>query len=284
MLIANAPCSWGIAYPTGNAVTWQHYLDEVAQAGYRGTELGPFGFLPKDPAVLRDELARRDLVMIGATHVHTLGDAASGPVLMQTLGELAPLLVSLGAQHLVIMDESNFYPKGQEGVLDAAGWAGLVRMVRDAHTLVEGEHGLKLSFHPHIGTAVERESQIDRLLAETDIDLCFDTGHHAFWDQDPLAYMERVFPRIAYMHLKNVDGAVRQRVLDGGLSIAESYGAGVMCPLPDGVVDIRAVMQLLVDRGFAGPIVVEQDVARDAAETPLQLAARNLAYMQTIAG
>lgn len=284
MLIANAPCSWGIAYPTGNAVTWQHYLDEVAEAGYRGTELGPFGFLPKDPAVLQDELARRDLVMIGATHVHTLGDATSGPVLMQTLGELAPLLVSLGARHLVIMDESNFYPRGQEGVLDAAGWAGLTRMVRDAQALVEGEHGLKLSFHPHIGTAVERESQIDRLLDETDIDLCFDTGHHAFWDQDPLAYMKRVFPRIAYMHLKNVDGAVRQRVLDGQLSIAESYGAGVMCPLPDGVVDIRAVMQLLADRGFAGPIVVEQDVAKNAAETPLQLAARNLAYMQVIAG
>jgi inosose dehydratase len=283
MLIANAPCSWGIAYPTGNAVTWQRYLDEVAAAGYRGTELGPFGFLPKDPAQLKDELARRDLMMIGATHVHTLGDRASAPILMQTLRELSLLLVSLGAKHLVIMDESNWYPAGHEGVLDEAGWTGLTQMVREGQKLVEGEYGLKFSFHPHIGTAVEKERQIDRLLAETEIDLCFDTGHHAFWDQDPLAYMERVFPRIAYMHLKNVDGAVRQRVLDGHLSIADSYGAGVMCPLPDGVVDIRAVMQLLVDRGFAGPIVVEQDVAKDAAETPLQLAARNLAYMNAIA-
>lgn len=283
MLIANAPCSWGIAYPTGNAYTWQQYLDEVAAAGYRGTELGPFGFLPKDPALLKDELARRDLIMIGATHVHTFGDAASAPVLTQTLRDLSALLVSLGAKHLVIMDESNWYPQGSEGVLDAAGWAGLTQMVRDAQALVEGEYGLQLSFHPHIGTAIERESQIDRLLAETDIDLCFDTGHHAFWDQDPLAYMARVFPRIAYMHLKNVDGAVRQRVLEGDLSIAASYGAGVMCPLPDGVVDIQAVMRLLAERGFAGPIVVEQDVAADATETPLQLAARNLAYMNAIA-
>ena len=284
MLIANAPCSWGITYPTGNSYGWQQYLDEVAAAGYRGTELGPFGFLPKDPALLKDELARRDLTMVGATHVHTFGDAASAPVLMQTLRELSALLVSLGAKHLVIMDESNWYPAGQEGVLDDAGWAGLTQMVRDAQALVEGDYGLKLSFHPHIGTAVERESQIDLLLAETDIDLCFDTGHHAFWDQDPLVYMARVFPRIAYMHLKNVDGAVRRRVLDGQLSIAASYGAGVMCPLPDGVVDIRAVMRLLAERGFAGPIVVEQDVASDAAETPLQLATRNLAYMNTIAG
>ena len=52
MLIGNAPCSWGINYPTGNAFTWQQYLDQVAAAGYRGTELGPFGFLPKDTAVL----------------------------------------------------------------------------------------------------------------------------------------------------------------------------------------------------------------------------------------
>lgn len=283
MLIANAPCSWGITYPTGNAYSWQQYLDEVAAAGYRGTELGPFGFLPRDPALLKAELARRNLTMVGAIHVHTFGDSASGPHLMQTLRDLAPLLVSLGAEHLVLMDESNWYSKGQEGVLDAAGWNGLTQMVRDAQNLVEGGFGLKLSFHPHIGTAVERESQIDRLLQQTDIDLCFDTGHHAFWDQDPLAYMTRVYPRIAYMHLKNVDGAVRQRVLDGQLSVADSYGAGVMCPLPDGVVDIQAVMRLLAERGFTGPIVVEQDIAADAAETPLQLAARNLAYMNAIA-
>ena len=276
MLIGNAPCSWGIAYPTGNHYSWSQYLDEVAEAGYRGTELGPLGFLPKDAELLRDELAKRGLTLIGATHVHTFGDAASAPVLMATLRELSTLLKTLGARHLVIMDESNWYPAGKEGVLDEAGWQGLVGMIGDAQKLVEGEYGLKLSFHPHIGTAVEKEAQIDRLLADTEVDLCFDTGHHAFWGQDPVAYMEKVFSRIAYMHLKNVDSKVRARVLAGELSVAQSYGAGVMCPLPDGVVDIQAVMRLLAGRGFDGPIVVEQDVAENAKETPLQLAARNL--------
>lgn len=279
MLIANAPCSWGINYPTGNRYSWSQYLDEVAAAGFSGTELGPFGFLPANPARLKDEMARRGLVVVGATHVHAFSDAASAPAFMATLRELSALLVALEAKHLVIMDESNAYPKGREGMLDEAGWNGLTSMVRDAQALVETEYGLKLSFHPHIGTAVEKEIQIDRLLAETDIDLCFDTGHHAFWDQDVLSYMEKTFPRIAYMHLKNVDPAVRARVLSGELPVAASYAEGVMCPLPDGVVDIQAVMSLLADRGFAGPIVVEQDVAANATETPLQLAARNLAYM-----
>ncbi|MBJ3784541.1 sugar phosphate isomerase/epimerase family protein [Devosia sediminis] len=283
MLIGNAPCSWGINYPTGNRYSWQAYLDEVAAAGYRGTELGPFGFLPKDAGLLKDELARRRLTLIGATHVHVFSDATSQPAFMATLKELAALLVKLDAKHLVIMDESNAYPKGREGVLDAAGWNSLTAMVRDTQALVEDDYGLTLSFHPHIGTAVEKEDQIDRLLAETDIDLCFDTGHHAFWDQDPIAYMEKVFPRIAYMHLKNVDPAVRARVLAGALSVADSYGAGVMCPLPDGAVDIKAVMALLQRRGFDGPVVVEQDIATNASETPLELAARNLAYMNGIA-
>ncbi|HEV2518712.1 MAG TPA: sugar phosphate isomerase/epimerase [Devosia sp.] len=283
MFIGNAPCSWGINYPTGNAYTWQEYLDQVAASGYRGTELGPFGFLPKDKAELGPELEKRGLTLIGATHVHTFGDRASAPVLMSTLRELAPLLKDLGAKHLVIMDESNWYPEGQEGVLDREGWNGLTATVREAQAVIEGEFGLKASFHPHIGTAVEFERQIDRLLEETQIDLCFDTGHHAFWDQDPLAYMEKVWGRIAYMHLKNVDPTVRQRVLDGKLSVANSYGQGVMAPLPDGAVDIRAVMRFLDAKGFDGPIVVEQDVAEHATETPLQLAKRNYVYMQAIA-
>jgi inosose dehydratase len=280
MLIGNAPCSWGITYPDGNSFTWRQYLDEVAAAGYRGTELGPFGFFPKDAALLREELARRDLTLIGATHVHSFSDPASGPRLMATLDELSRLLAGLGARHLVIMDESNDYPPDRAGVLDAAGWAAMMAMIREAQALVEGGLGLKLSFHPHVLTAVEYEAQIDRMLEETQVDLCFDTGHHAFRDQDALAYMKKVFPRIAYMHLKNVDGAVRARVLDGSLAAEASYAAGIMCPLPEGVVDIRAVMRLLDERGFAGPVVVEQDVAENAAETPLDLARRNLDYIR----
>ncbi len=282
MFIGNAPCSWGINYPTGNTVPWERYLDEVAASGYQGTELGPFGYLPKDKSVLGNALAARHLTLIGATHVHTFGDRASAPQLMATLRQLAPLLASLEARHIVIMDESNWYPAGQEGVLDTAGWRGLAATVNEARAVIEDEFGLKASFHPHVGTAVELEAQIDRLLAETAIDLCFDTGHHAFWGQDPLTYMRKVWGRIAYMHLKNVDSIVRQRVLDGKLSIEDSYAAGVMAPLPDGVVDIQAIMSFLEQQEFDGPVVVEQDIAENARETPLQLATRNLAYMRAI--
>jgi inosose dehydratase len=129
-------------------------------------------------------------------------------------------------------------------------------------------------------TAVEYEAQIDRMLDETEIALCFDTGHHAFRDQDALAYMDRVFDRIAYMHLKNVDAEVRARVTAGTLRAADAYAAGIMCPLPDGVVDIRKAFAMLEARGFDGPVIVEQDVAENAAESQLELARRNLDYLR----
>jgi inosose dehydratase len=276
---ANAPCSWGINYPTGNGVGWQQYLDEVAAAGYRGTELGPFGYLPKDAGQLRGELARRGLSLCGATHVHTFGDAAAAPALMETLRALCPLLAGLGAAHLIVMDEDSWYPREARGVLDETGWRALVSTVREAQRVIEEDYGLKASFHPHVGTGVQFEPQIDRLLDETSIDLCFDTGHHAFWGQDPLGYMRKVYPRIAYMHLKNVDRAIRQRVLDGELGITEAFAAGIMCPLPDGVVDIQAVVAFLEAERFAGPVVVEQDLAEHPTETPEELARRNLDYL-----
>ena len=160
----------------------------------------------------------------------------------------------------------------------------MIALLGEAQAVLADEHGVRLTFHPHVGTAVEFEAQIDRLLAETDIDLCFDTGHHAFWDQDPLAYMERVCDRIAYMHLKNVDAAVRARVLAGSLGVDDAYAAGVMCPLPDGAVDIPAVMRWLAREGFDGPVVVEQDVAENATETPAALARRNFDFIAALRG
>ena len=282
MLFSNAPCSWGVAYPTGNAVGWRQYLDEVAEAGYKGTELGPFGYLPKDAALVADELASRGLTVVGATHVHTFADPSTLPTLLADLRAEGAILDSLGAQHLVVMDESAFYPDAKSA-LDGAAWRNFAEGVEISRKLIEDELGLKASFHPHIGTAVQVESEIDRLLEDTGIDLCFDTGHHAFWDQDALAYFARVRDRVAYVHLKNVDPKVRRRVLDGELSVERSYGEGVMCPLPEGAVNIPQIITFMRETDFDGPVVVEQDLADNAAESPLELARRNLNFLKRAA-
>ncbi|WP_208989827.1 sugar phosphate isomerase/epimerase family protein [Pseudovibrio brasiliensis] len=279
MLIGNAPCSWGICYPTGNAYTPDEYLDQVASAGYRGTELGPLGYLPKDADQLKAMLAKRNLTLIGATHVHTFSLIETSDKFHADMQAQGELLASLGAKHLVVMDESNVYPSGQLGMITPDARQQMHADLTKAHTMLAETFGIALSFHPHIGTCVELEAQIDDLLKNTPLNLCLDTGHHAFWDQDPLAYMQRVWDRIDYMHLKNVDPNICARVLSGEISVQESLVAGAMCPLAEGAVEIVAVMDFLRARDFQGPVVVEQDVAEDATETPQELARRNYSYI-----
>ncbi|MGH0003430.1 sugar phosphate isomerase/epimerase family protein [Pseudovibrio ascidiaceicola] len=283
MLIGNAPCSWGVCYPTGNAYAPEEYLAKVAGAGYRGTELGPLGYLPKDIEVIKSMLAQHDLTLIGATHVHTFSQPETSARFHEDMQAQGKLLSSLGAKHLVVMDESNVYPSNQLGVMTQAARKHMYEDLTKAHAMLAETYGVALSFHPHIGTCVELEAQIDELLQNTPLNLCLDTGHHAFWGQDPLAYMQRKWDRIDYMHLKNVDPAVRTRVLSGELSVPASLAAGVMCPLADGAVDIAAVMDVLRARDFRGPVVVEQDIAENASETPLELARRNFTYIAKLA-
>jgi inosose dehydratase len=277
--IGNAPCSWGVFYPTGNSITAEGYLDAVAGAGYGLTELGPLGFLGEDPVWIAEALAARNLTLAGAAHVHTLADPASAPALTASLHRLGRLLSALRSRDLILMDESEFYPASEQGVVNDAGWQTAMTLIRQAREVMRDGYGITLHLHPHVGTCIEREAQIDRMLAETDVSLCFDTGHHAFWDQDVLAYMAKVWDRIGFVHLKNVDPAVRDRVLSGALGVNASFDEGVMCALPDGAVDIAAVLRLLSARGYDGPVIVEQDPARDAAETPEALASRNLAFL-----
>ena len=52
--VANAPCSWGVLEfdATATPAPAAQVLDEMAAAGYAGTELGDWGFLPTEPRAL----------------------------------------------------------------------------------------------------------------------------------------------------------------------------------------------------------------------------------------
>ena len=79
-LVGNAPCSWGtleFEATGGETVDYRRMLDELAQTGYTGTELGDWGYMPTDPEVLRGELSQRGLVMLGAFVPVALKNAAA---------------------------------------------------------------------------------------------------------------------------------------------------------------------------------------------------------------
>ena len=83
MDFAIAPCTWGVYWPTGNELTWDDYLARSRAAGYRSTELGPYGFGPTDADAMGASLARHGLSVVAGAHVHTLAKPDSWAKLEQ---------------------------------------------------------------------------------------------------------------------------------------------------------------------------------------------------------
>ncbi len=80
LMVGNAPCSWGTLEfdeAKGEQIRFDRMLDELAKAGYTGTELGDWGYMPTDPTALKAELDRRGLVMLGAFVPVALKDASA---------------------------------------------------------------------------------------------------------------------------------------------------------------------------------------------------------------
>ena len=80
--LGSAPDSWGVWFPSDpKQIPWQRFLDEIAEAGYEWTELGPYGYLPTDLPTLRAELARRGLKVTAAFAMGHLEDPDAWPAL-----------------------------------------------------------------------------------------------------------------------------------------------------------------------------------------------------------
>lgn len=278
--VGTAPDSWGVWFPSDERqVSWERFLDEVVAAEYSAIELGPFGYLPTRPAQVADELSRRGLQLAGGTVSGDL-DAADGWREMRdrTVG-VCDILAHLDARHMVVLDEP--YGNGPRD-LDGAGW----RRLRDnLHRLGEytASRGIMAAFHPHAGTTVQYESQIERLLELTDpglAQLCLDVGHHAYARGDPVAFFRKHHDRVVYLHLKDVDQAIANRARSANWTFDRAVSEGAFVDLGQGCVDLEAIDRVAQEVGFDGWGIVEQDMYPAPFDRPLPIARRNRAYLQ----
>jgi inosose dehydratase len=290
--IANAPTSWGIEDPEDRAnPAWPDVLDQVAAAGYAGVELGPLGYLPEDPSVLRAELARRELELVAGFLFMPLQTRDGIAQALATARRTSELLAAGGADHLVIIQ--GFTPEREAAAgrpaaaapLSDDEWRTLVEGIHEVATLASDEHGLTACFHPHAGTAVEFEAEIERLIEDTDpelVSICLDTGHCAYAEIDPVGLYSRHSERVAYLHLKDVSPGRLGAALMNALSFEEAVAEGVFCPLGEGVVDFAALRGALDESGFAGWATVEQDTLPTDSTGPGEHAAASLAHLRRV--
>lgn len=291
LTLGNAPDSWGVWFPLDDhQVSWKQYLDDVANAGYLWTELGPQGFLPQDPAQLRDELAQRGLKVSGGTVFAGLhkGKEALDKAIADFSRE-ARLLTEVDAKFLVHLPEQ--YTDMHTGAatqsedIDPEQWSNLISGTDALGKILFEEFGVELVFHPHADTHVDTQDRIERFLQDTDpafVNLCLDTGHVAYCDGDNLELIERFGERMTYVHIKLVDPVVRERVRAEKLSLAEAVPLGIMVEPPYGVPDVPSLLEALAGLDREIFAVIEQDLYPVAANLPLAIQARAAGYFTAL--
>lgn len=270
--VASAPVSWGImesvAFP--KEYPFPRVLDEIAQAGYTGTELGPYGFLPTDPTSLRKQLEQRKLALCSAFVEVRLADKEALEVGLQQMERTAKLLRDAGCHLLILSDE-----KTKERCALAGRCFGTQqysysqqqwRVVKETVCRVLercAKLGMRVAFHHHVGTHVETPEEIDTLFSlfsTEELGLCLDTGHCVYGGGDPQAVLERHIGRLLCLHFKDVDGTRLQEVRRKQLDFHSAVRQRVFAPLGQGVVDFSRLLDLVRKHNFEGWIVVEQDV------------------------
>ncbi len=290
--IGNAPCSWGVEFADdARNPAWTTVLKENADAGYKGIELGPVGFMPEDASILAEELAKHDQTLIGGVVFRAFHDAALWDDVLDGATRTCKALVAHGAQHLVLIDSISPRRAPTAGradeaeQMDNAEWSAFRDRIATVARMGAEEYGLTVGMHAHAGGFIDFEPELERLLDEVDeniMKICFDTGHHSYAGYDPVAFMKRHIDRISYMHFKDIDPKVKAKVVANRTDFYDACGQGIFCNLGEGDVDFPAVRQVLLDAGFEGWCTVEQDCDPLLDPDPLGDASKNRAYLQSI--
>lgn len=290
--VGNAPCSWGVEWAGDpRNPPWTQILDECSDAGYEGIELGPIGYMPEDPEILGPALAERNLTLIGGVVFQPFHDPDAVEKVMAKARRTAEALVAHGAQQMVLIDSISearapFAGRPNEAVqMDAAQWAQFVQRIRDVAVMGSEEYGLTVSMHSHAGGFMDFHAELLRLIDEVDerhLKLCVDTGHQTYAGFDPVAFIDRHFDRVAYVHCKDIDPLIKQTVISQQINFYDACGKGIFCNLGKGEVNFDAVQRLLIERGYEGWLTVEQDCDPLLDVSPYNDAVANREFLASV--
>lgn len=277
---ASAPVSWGVQDDPGPAweQRYERVLDEIRSAGYTGTELGPYGYFPTDPKLLADSLRNREMSLLSSFVPVPIANPAKKQAVIDQVRKVGALLSALGAKLLVLSDAqtpkrrqlAGRVPVNGSESLSSEQWKAVGEVVGEVERAAS-EFGLGLVFHPHVATFVETPMEVERLfdsISHTRTGLCLDTGHCVYGGGDPSDEARKYRGVLKYVHIKDINAGVLGEARHGNLNFEEAIGAGVFSPIGKGCIDFPGFFRCVADAGYAGWMVVEQDVIYGKTTVP----------------
>ncbi len=273
-------------------------VEAIAGLGYRGTELGPPGYLGTGTEV-RERLGAHGLELVGSfLPMHFSRKSQFDDERSWLVDSLAIIREgsSLDRPYAVLSDgfdepERMAYAgriaEHPEAWLPPERFATLMANLHRAAEICRTA-GFEPVLHHHAATYVETADEIRRVLEAMDpslLGLCLDTGHARFGGADPVALVETYHELIRHVHLKDVSSAVLAAGRDRGEDFEALTAAGAFCELGRGDARIADVVAALRRHDYHGWVVVEQDRylrAGDTLDAVVAAQGRNRGYLATL--
>jgi len=278
--VAAAPISWGVCEVPGwgYQLSSHRVLSEMRKLGLAATELGPDGFLPREPAAMSRVLAEHGLTAVGGFTPVLLHEPDYDPV-----REVDRILDSYAATDANVLLSAVTGRSGYDSrpILDEDGWTTLLANLNRLSVLA-AERGIRAVLHPHVGTMIQTGDEVQRVLDGSAMALCLDTGHLLIGGADPAELTRQAPDRIAHTHLKDVDERLAATVRSGERAYTEAVRDGMYRPLGSGDIDIAAIVRDLEQAGYTGWYTLEQDAIlteEPAGEGPVADVRESVTYI-----
>lgn len=273
----------------GGRTPLERCLEEARASGYDGIELGHK--FPRTPLGLRKVLEAHGLALVSGWHSTYLLERSLEEE-RKRFAQHLDLLGAVGCEAAIVAEcsrslytdpKSSLELGSRRNALSRQEWGrlagGLDRLAELALS-----RGLLLAYHPHVGTLVQNEDEIDVLMERTAlVGLLWDSGHLALAGAEPKRVLERHAGRIVHVHLKNVRKDVAKRVRSERCSFSQAVREGVFTVPGDGGMDYAPILERLAEDDYRGWIVVEAEQDPEKAP-PRRYAEMARRYLREVAG
>ena len=151
-------------------------------------------------------------------------------------------------------------PLSQRPKLSKDEWNTLISRINEISKMMIDEN-MPLAYHHHMGTVIETEEEIKRLMESTidSVKLLIDTGHMMFAGGDFVKIAKDYSSRLHHIHCKDIRKDILDMSLKNDLSFIDAFFAGAFTVPGDGCINYENFLKILKNLNYKGWLVVEAE-------------------------